>query len=150
MKVLKTYSVKLVKEKSALYDIEDNRVTSPESVARIIQEALDLENATQEHFVTLALNTKNKVIGIHTIHIGTLNMSVVHPRDVLQRVILNNASAFICVHNHPSGDTKPSSEDFNVTDRLVEASKIIGIDFLDHIIVGEGLNYTSLKEIGKM
>lgn len=130
------YQTQIVKEKTKLYDV-DNVMRSPKSIVEVAQNVLNLHEKTQEHFVALALNTKNVVVGIHNIHVGSLNMSVVHPRDVFQRAILNNAASIILIHNHPSGNPEPSSEDISVTERLVEVSEVIGIPILDHIIVGE-------------
>lgn len=142
------YTLELVRESAKVYDV-DRRVRSPEDVMDMATRVLQLNNKTQEHFVVLALNTKNQVIGVHTVHIGTVNASIVHPRDVYQRLLLNNASGYIAIHNHPSGDPTPSEEDKMVTKRLVEAGKVIGIDCLDHIIVGHD-KHLSLKEKGYM
>lgn len=145
------YQTQIVKERTKLYDV-DNVMRSPKNIVDVAQNVLKLHEKTQEHFVALALNTKNVVIGIHDIHVGSLNMSVVHPRDVYQRAILNNAASIILIHNHPSGNPEPSSEDIDVTKRLVEVSEVIGIPVLDHIIVGEwdpeaGIEaYISLRE----
>lgn len=140
------FSVKLVKDKGGLYDIESKRITSPDSAVRLVNEFLSLSELPKEHFIVFTLNTKNEVAGVHTIHIGSLNSSIVHPREVFQPAILNNAASIICFHNHPSGDTSPSYEDIEVTKRLSEAGELLGIEVLDHIIVGDG--FTSLKEKG--
>jgi len=92
------------------------------------------------------LDTKHKVIGINTVSIGNLNSCLVHPREVFKPAILSNTAAIILGHNHPSGDTKPSNEDIEITRRIAEAGKLLSISVLDHIIVGEG--FTSLKEAG--
>ena len=97
-----------------------------------------LHDVDREHFVVLLLNRKNRFIGLHTVSIGSLTASVVHPREVFKAAILANASAMICGHNHPSGDTEPSHEDRALTNRLVECGKMMGIDVLDHVIVGQG------------
>ncbi len=97
-----------------------------------------LAGVDREHFVVLLLNRKNQVIGLHTVSIGSLTASVVHPRETFKVAILANATAMICGHNHPSGDPAPSQEDRALTSRLVEAGAILGIDVLDHIIVGDG------------
>jgi DNA repair protein RadC len=94
----------------------------------------------------LSLNTKNKVIALHVVHIGSVNASIVHPRDIFQLAILDNATSIAIAHNHPSGDTTPSEEDINVTNRINEAGKLMGIELLDHIILGD--SYLSLKEKG--
>jgi DNA repair protein RadC len=102
---------------------------------------------TQEHFVCLYLNTKNQVLHKRTIFIGSLNASIVHPREIFKEAFRRSAASIICLHNHPSGDPAPSKEDIEVTKRLVECGKIIGIDLLDHLIIGEH-KYVSLKEKG--
>lgn len=120
------------------------------AAARIINKYL--EGADREHLIVLLLNTKNKIIGINTVHVGSLNSSMVHPREVFKPAILGNAASIIVAHNHPSGEVFPSSEDLEVTRDLKEAGKILGIEVLDHIIVGnvEEFKYYSLLEKGLM
>lgn len=122
-------------------------VRSPQDAADLMMD--ELQHLAQEHFVCLFLNTKNQVIGKDTIFIGSLNASIVHPREVFRRAIQRASAAVICLHNHPSGDPSPSAEDRNVTKRLQEAGKLLGIDVLDHIIIGEQSFY-SMKENGLM
>lgn len=122
-------------------------VRSPQDAADLMMD--ELQHLAQEHFVCLFLNTKNQVIGKDTIFIGSLNASIVHPREVFRRAIQRASAAVICLHNHPSGDPSPSAEDRNVTKRLQEAGKLLGIDVLDHIIIGEQTFY-SMKENGLM
>ena len=147
MKRINVYSVQLVREKSKMIESDNKRIKSPEDAYLLLDAIFDLSNKTKEHFVMLALSTKNDIVGAHTIHIGSLNSSIVHPREVFQLAILNNAAAIIVCHNHPSGEVTPSSEDIIVTERLQEAGKIIGIDVLDHVIIGHH-NFISLKERG--
>lgn len=142
------YTVQLVKEKAKLYDIADKTVYSPEDAHHLVNEFLDLQNRTKEHFVIFTLSTKNEVLGVHTIHVGCLNASIVHPREVFQQALLNNAAYIIAFHNHPSGDPTPSEEDIDVTKRLAEVGKIIGIELIDHIVVGRDDRFVSLKEKG--
>ncbi|MGI6344869.1 MAG: RadC family protein [Bacillota bacterium] len=101
----------------------------------------------QEEFVIVLLDTKNQVLAIEGVFLGSLNASIVHPREVFKRAIRRSAAGMIVAHNHPSGDPTPSREDINVTRRLTEAGKIIGIEVLDHIIFGDGKTI-SLKEKG--
>lgn len=108
-----------------------------------------LDGVDREHFVVMVLDTKHNVRGIHTASIGSLDASVVHPREVLKVAILGSASGIIVGHNHPSGDPTPSPEDIAVTKRLSEACRIIGIDLLDHIVVGDE-RFSSLKAQGYM
>ncbi len=97
-----------------------------------------ISDARQEEFHIVTLNTKNQVIDTHQITVGTLDASLVHPREVFRAAIKDAASSIILVHNHPSGDPTPSREDHAVTDRLTETGKTIGIDVLDHIVLGKG------------
>ena len=97
--------------------------------------------------VLLTLDVKNVVTSISTVSIGSINTSVVHPREVFKTAILSNAASIILAHNHPSGDVTPSKQDINITHRINECGKILGIDLLDHLIIGDD-TYTSLKEKG--
>lgn len=93
------------------------------------------------------LNTKNKITGLEIIGIGSLNSAIMHPREVFKGAILHNASSIILFHNHPSGDSSPSQEDIKVTQRLYDAGNLLGIELLDHVILGDPFDY-SLKESG--
>ncbi|MGG0175798.1 JAB domain-containing protein [Gottfriedia acidiceleris] len=136
-------SIKLVKESSILY--KERSVRTPEDGYKLLK--LFLEEQDREHFIVVCLDTKNQPTAIHTCHIGSLNSSIVHPREVMKSAILSNAASILIGHNHPSGNTKESIEDVEVTKRLAEVGKIMGIELLDHIIVGDD-SYTSLKEKG--
>jgi DNA repair protein RadC len=120
-------------------------IRSPEDGANYVMN--DMRFLSQEHFVCLYLNTKNQVLHKKTIFIGSLNASIVHPREVFREALKRSAASIIALHNHPSGDPAPSREDIEVTKRLVECGKMIGIDVLDHIIIGEN-KFVSLKEKG--
>jgi len=122
-------------------------VRSPQDVADLLMEELRYLN--KEHFVCLFLNTKNHVIGQETLSMGSLNASIVHPREVFRAAIKRSSASIICVHNHPSGDPTPSSEDVQMTQRLAEAGEIVGIEVLDHIVIGDR-KFVSLKEQGLM
>lgn len=122
-------------------------IRSPQDVSTYLME--DLRYLQKEHFVCLFLNTKNHVIGQETLSMGSLNASIVHPREVFRAAIKRSSASIICVHNHPSGDPTPSPEDIQMTARLVDAGQIIGIEVLDHIILGDQ-NFVSLKEKGFM
>ena len=137
------YTLKMVKEDSVLYEVPV--IKSPAEVYQAAKQLLALHEEPEEHFCILCLNTKNKIVGVHTISIGSLNASIVHPREVFKAAMLNNASGIICLHNHPSGDPEPSRDDIETTRRLVEAGEIIGIKVLDHVIIGEQ-RYLSMKE----
>ena len=128
------YKVQLVRESSVPH--EQRQVRSSADVAALLR--LYLDGADREHFVVILLDTKNKVIGINTVSTGSLSASVVHPREVFKPAIVSNAYAMLCGHNHPSGDPQPSQEDRKLTQRLVDAGKLLGIGVLDHVIVGDG------------
>jgi len=137
--------VVLVKEKGAMYDVQ-KKIGSSYDAYKAITEITKVQEEAQEVFGILILNTTHKIVAVHEISRGTLNASMVHPREVFKPAVLHNAAAIICFHNHPSGEPKPSKEDIETTNRLVEAGKIMGIEVLDHIIVGDD-KYTSLKEM---
>lgn len=141
------YTLKMIKEDSVPY--EAPVIKSPAEVYQAALQLLALHEEPEEHFCIFCLNTKNKIVGVHTISIGSLNASIVHPREVFKAAMLNNAAAIICIHNHPSGDPEPSRVDIETTHRLVDAGNILGIDVLDHVVIGDG-KYISLKELGMM
>ncbi|GGG20379.1 RadC family protein [Paenibacillus abyssi] len=120
-------------------------IRSPKDAAGHMME--QLRYLQKEQFVCLFLNTKNQVIAEETLSVGTLNASLVHPREVFRAAIKCSSASLICVHNHPSGDPTPSPEDIALTKRLAEAGELVGIDVLDHIIIGDS-KYISLKEQG--
>jgi DNA repair protein RadC len=138
-------AVELGRRISNFTDQDRYVIRSPEDCANYCMN--DMRFLTQEHFVCLYLNTKNQVLHKQTIFIGSLNSSIVHPREVYKEAFRRSAASIICVHNHPSGDPTPSREDIEVTKRLAECGKIIGIDILDHVIIGDK-KYVSLKEKG--
>jgi DNA repair protein RadC len=120
-------------------------IRSPDDGAKYVMD--EMRFLSQEHFVCIYLNTKNQVLHKKTVFIGSLNASIVHPREVFKEAMRRSAASIICFHNHPSGDPNPSREDIEVTQRLTECGKIIGIDLLDHIIIGDQ-KFVSLKEKG--
>lgn len=122
-------------------------IRSPQDAAEILTE--QLRYLQKEHFICLFLNTKNHVIAQETLSMGSLNASIVHPREVFRAAMKCSSAAIICAHNHPSGDPTPSPEDISLTTRLVQAGEIVGIDVLDHLVIGDG-SYVSLKQKGYM
>ncbi|MGR6544845.1 RadC family protein [Paenibacillus tundrae] len=122
-------------------------IRSPKDVFNLLES--DLRYEQKEHFLCLFLNTKNRLIFKEVISIGSLNAAIVHPREVFHAAIRRCSASIICVHNHPSGDPEPSVEDVNLTKRLTGAGEIIGIEVLDHVIIG-GNRYYSLKEHGHL
>jgi len=107
-----------------------------------------LKDTDREHFVILLLDVKNVVIGINTVSVGILDSALVHPREVYKAAILANAASLIMAHNHPSGDPTPSPEDRRVTHRICEVGQLLGIEVLDHIVIGDRGRYYSFKEKG--
>ncbi|MFD1772490.1 RadC family protein [Paenibacillus rhizophilus] len=122
-------------------------IRSPHDAADILTE--QLRYLQKEHFVCLFLNTKNHVIAQETLSMGSLNASIVHPREVFRAAIKCSSASIICAHNHPSGDPTPSPEDIALTRRLLDAGEIVGIDVLDHLIIGDD-GFISMKEQGLM
>lgn len=121
-------------------------IRSPQDVVDVGKEFMRIHEEPEEYMYMICLNTKNKVTGVFELSHGTVNSSVVGTREAFQKALLANAVSVIFMHNHPSGDTTPSREDIEITKRLTEAGKILGVEVLDHIIIGE--NYCSLKEKG--
>lgn len=109
----------------------------------------DMRHLAREEFRVLLLNTRNQVLAARTISTGTLNASLVHPREVFREAIARASNSLICAHNHPSGDPTPSEDDLALTRRLVEAGRLIDIEVLDHVIIGDGRS-VSLREKGLM
>jgi len=117
-------------------------ILTPEDVWKL---CADIRNSKKEHFVAFYLDTQSKLIERQIISIGTLNASLVHPREVFEPAVALHAASLIVAHNHPSGDLEPSDDDTAVTKRLAESGKILGIELIDHIIVTSA-GFTSLKE----
>lgn len=126
-------------------DGDEYRIVKPDDAANLVME--DMRHLKQEHLKVIMLNTKNVVIFIKDVSVGSLNSSIVHPREVFCDAIRKNSASIVICHNHPSGDPTPSNEDINVTHRLEECGKLLGIDLLDHIVIGNGA-YVSLKQKG--
>ena len=108
-------------------------IRGPDDVVALVGARLRKE--AREHFLVLLLNARHEVTGQETVSIGSLNASIVHPREVFRPAVLASAAATVLVHNHPSGDPEPSEEDLSITKRLVEAGELLGIQVLDHVIV---------------
>lgn len=144
------YEVVKVKQIVKEGHLSHSTIRSPEDASDIAYQFIG--DDANEILLVMCLNTKNKVVAVHRCFIGSLNSSIVHPRETFRTAILNNSASLIVAHNHPSGDPAPSKEDIHVTKRLVEAGKILGIELLDHVIIGEknngNVNFVSLKEKG--
>ena len=153
MRIVK-YKTKLTEDKKAVLEKEyavnypelDRKMSSPEKVVRLARDFLHIHEEAEEYLYMLCTNVKLELTSVFELSHGTVNSSVVGVREIFQKALLANAVNIILIHNHPSGDPTPSREDVNITKRVKEAGQIIGIDILDHIIVGD--SYTSLKEKG--
>lgn len=143
MKRITKYQLQLVKESSKNYNVE--KIGNPNDVYHALEEVFRLSLQAEEIFCILALDTKHKIIGAFEVSRGSINASIVHPREVFKRAMLVNATKIILGHNHPSGVPEPSNEDNKITKRLAEAGHILGIEVIDHIIVGDEC-YHSYKE----
>lgn len=122
-------------------------VSTPEDVVRIVKPML--VGRDREHFLALALSTKNKLIKVIEVSVGSLNASIVHPRELYKECVMASAASVVVVHCHPSGDPSPSGADIQLTRRLVKAADVLGIELLDHVVVG-GDEYASLRDLGLM
>lgn len=129
----------------SVYSANRPVIQHPGDVASLLMD--EMRYLDREHFRTVSLNTKNRVLAIDNVAVGSLNASLIHPREVFKGPVKRSAAAIILVHNHPSGDPSPSLEDIQVTRRLVEAGKLLGIEVLDHLILGDG-SFISMKEKG--
>lgn len=137
--------VELGKRLSATVSHSRTSIHSPQDIADLLMP--ELRDLAQEHFKGIFLNTKNEVLKIRTITVGCLDSSLITPRELFREAISCNSASVIVAHNHPSGDPTPSREDVEVSKRLIESGKIIGIEVLDHLVIGDG-KWISLKERG--
>lgn len=144
---VKMIKLELVKEGAIHYLSEEGKrkMSSPKDAYDLVKEIF--KGYDREVAMLVCLNIKNEPLNISTISVGSINSSIIHPREVLKTAILSNAYSMIIYHNHPSGDISPSKEDIDITKRLKEASEIIGIKIVDHIILGDQ-SYLSFKEQG--
>ena len=137
-------SIKMIKEKSIKY--ETRRISTPNDAQCLFRRFL--EDSDREQLIVVSLDTKNQPTTINVASIGSLNSSIVHPREIFKSAILSNANSIIIAHNHPSGDANPSKEDISITKRLKECGELMGINLIDHIIIGDDDRFISLKEKG--
>lgn len=153
MRVTK-YRTKLTADKKVTLEKElsvnrpdlDKTIRSPQNVDTFAREFLHLNEQSEEYLYMICMNVKNVITSVFELSHGNVNSSIVGVREMFQKALLANAVSIIVMHNHPSGDCKPSREDIEVTKRMVEAGKILGVEVLDHIIIADG--YCSLKEKG--
>ncbi|MFH1799109.1 MAG: JAB domain-containing protein [Candidatus Omnitrophota bacterium] len=124
--------IQLVRESKP---VKEYIITEPKDIYELVKD--ELKSSDREIFLSVQLNTRNQVLGINIVSVGTLNASMVHPREVFKPAILQNAAGIILVHNHPSENEEPSEDDLTITNKLSDAGKLLDIDVLDHIIVGK-------------
>ncbi|MFH1277751.1 MAG: DNA repair protein RadC [Candidatus Eisenbacteria bacterium] len=120
-------------------------ISTPNDAAQLLMD--DMRTLDREEFRVLLLDAKNRVIGVELVSVGTLTASLIHPREGLKAAIVRSAASVILVHNHPTGVPTPSREDIEITERFVEAGRVVGIEVLDHVIIGDG-RFESLREMG--
>lgn len=132
------FRISLIRETRGTYP--EQKLSSSADADRLLRPLL--QSLDREHFIVIGLDAKNTVIGLNTVSIGSLSMAIVHPREVCKPLILMNACGFLCAHNHPSGDHTPSPEDRQLTTRLKQAADILGINMLDHLVIGHTGHYS--------
>ena len=137
----------LEKEFSINYPEIDRKMNSPEKIARLGRDVLRLHEQTEEYLYMFCMNVKLELISVFELSHGNVNSSIVSVREMFQKALLANAVSIILMHNHPSGDPSPSREDVNTTKRAVQAGELLGVQVLDHIIIGRP-GFSSLKEKG--
>ena len=144
MRFIPRFDVRLVRD-GRVATLEPTIIRRPEDTLPVLE--AELSELGYEKFIALALNTKNHVTAVLPVSSGSLNASIVHPRELFQRAILANCASLILAHNHPSGDPAPSPEDLALTRKLIDAGQLLDIPVLDHIVLGYG-RYVSFKERG--
>ncbi|PUU87864.1 RadC family protein [Halanaerobium sp.] len=142
---IQKFSLRVVKENGGRYDL-NKTINNPIAARNLFIEVAELDKRSEEVFVMATIDVRNKVTGLFEVSTGTLNSSLVTPREVFKRAILQNAAGIVLGHNHPSGNIDASSDDINITKKLVKSGKILGVNVVDHIIVGNDGNYSSMKE----
>ncbi|EEM37651.1 DNA repair protein RadC [Bacillus thuringiensis serovar sotto str. T04001] len=141
-----TYEIVKIRQVREEVDIPRKKITGPDTAAEIATYFIGDDD--REIFLVMCLNTQNEVVAVHRCHVGSLNSSVVHPRDVFKSAILNNSFSIVVAHQHPSGMVLPSDADKDVSKRLYDAGKLIGIEVLDSLIVNDAGRFYSLREKG--
>jgi DNA repair protein RadC len=146
---IQKFSLRIVKESGGRYDI-DKYVRNPFQARDLFVEVVELDRRAEEVFAIATLDVKNKVTGVFEVSTGTLTSSLVTPREVFKRAILQNAAGIVLAHNHPSGVADASSDDISITKKLQKAGKIMGINVVDHIVIGSRDNFISMQEENMM
>ncbi|MGY1423689.1 JAB domain-containing protein [Bacillus cereus] len=141
-----TYEIVKIRQVREEVNVSKKKITGPSDAAEIATHFIGDDD--REIFLVMCLNTQNEVVAVHRCHVGSLNSSVVHPRDVFKSAILNNSFSIVVAHQHPSGMILPSDADKDVSKRLYDAGKLIGIEVLDSLIVNDAGRFYSLREKG--
>ena len=144
---IQKFSLRVVKETGGRYDLNKLVNTSIDAV-NILNEIVELDKRAEELFVIITLDVRNSITGLFEVSVGSINSSIVTPREVFKRAILQNAAFIILAHNHPSGVVEPSSNDIEITKRLIEIGELIGIKVVDHLILGRDNTFLSMKREG--
>jgi len=145
--IINRLGLRLVKESSGSYDLVTH-VTRPIEAVYTLNDVSELNIRAEEVFVIITLDNANRLTGLFEVSVGSLNSSIVNPREVFKRAILNNAKSIVMAHNHPSGVLEPSKEDIDITKKLVAVGELLGIEVFDHIIVGKDDDYISFRRKG--
>lgn len=141
------YQVELVRESSKVYEV--NNVVSSDGACKAFNEIFHMDRQAEEVFALLVFDAKGKVLGAFEVSRGTLDSSLVSPRELFKRILLLNGHSYIIAHNHPSGSTVPSKEDIKTTKRLKECSELMGVALLDHLIISDE-GYHSFSQYGEL
>lgn len=145
---IQKYDLRVVKETGNRYEFENKVVKTPQKAQQILIKTLELDRRTEEVFALLTLDIKSKLTGVFEVSIGNLTSSLVKPREVFKRALLQNSTAIILGHNHPSGEPQPSKNDLQLTEKLMAAGEIVDIEIRDHLVIGDDQKYVSLREEG--
>lgn len=140
---VQTIRLQVVREREVPFMAD--RICGPQKAARLARDFLGRPD--REHLLEICLNAQNMPVAIHVVSVGELSQAPVHPREVFKAAILANSAGIILAHNHPSGDPLPSNSDIQATKRLVECGELLGVQVLDHIVLGEP-DFTSMKDAG--
>jgi len=127
-------------------DVRDESLPKINSVQDVLAQSVYMRDKSREHLMALFLNARNELLYKKPMFIGTLNANLVHPREIFQEALKQNAASIILAHNHPSGDNEPSEDDILITKRISEAGKLMGVEVLDHVIISKGRPPFSFKE----
>ena len=127
-------------------EVNDTNLLVINTAKDAVAQLTDMRDLKKEHFVVLYLNAKNQLVHKETISMGTLNANLVHPREVFEPALKHSAAQIIAAHNHPSGDPKPSEDDMDLTKRLTEAGKMMGIEIMDHVIISKNSHFSFKEE----